>query len=187
MNHPDISIHYARTPEEKAVVMSFVDGLYSSKYGTTPPTADIYTYATRNGVIVASFGLEFARDGLFQIERTYRIDRNLLEIPLREDNAVQLSRWASTDAYAGRLAILKAITYALDCGKVYGLAEHDDAIHRHCERSLGVKFIPIAHALVDLSTIPEANRPYYATSSMKPYVVDLKQIQESMSSYVKTH
>ena len=187
MNEPKLTICFAITAEEKQSVVDFVQRLYQPKYQTAPPVADVYAFVTKYDHIVASMGLEFAQsDGRFQIEKTYRINRQYVNVPLDKENTVQLGRWASVDQNAGMVAAWAAVTYAIEHSKIYGLAEHDYVVHRHCERKLGVEFREIPHAPPDISVLPEAHRSFYAQGIMRPYIVDLRQIQVSLLLRIKT-
>ena len=186
MNVANLSVSFATTPEEKLPVSCFVQGLYAPRYKTAPPIADVYAYVSERGIIVASMGLEFAcPDGLFQVERTYRIKREFVGVPISDQNTVQLGRWASINQTAGMLAAWAAVTYAIEHKKVHGLAEHDRMVHRHCERTLGVIFREIPHGPPDLDTMPEEHRACHRDGLMRPYVVDLGQIQESLITRIK--
>lgn len=177
---------YARTEEEKALVAAFVDKVYRAKYGTAPPIPDIYAFVADGASVIAAMGVEGAgSDGTFQIERTYRIHRQALPVAISAENCVQLGRWVSVDPRAGLAVVLGAVSCGIDQGKSWAFVEHDAAVHRHCERSLGITFISIEHSAVDLAALPESVRGYYAASVMKPYLVNLYQMRIALSARVR--
>ncbi len=179
-------VRYVETPTEKEPVAAFVRTIYEPVYETTPPIADAYVAVEKGGVILACMGLEFpGQDGLFQIERTYGIDRSRLDVPLSADNAVQLGRWSSIDAEAGMVVVLATVVYGLRKGKVYAFVEHSDVVHRHCRRNLGIVFHDVSHCGVNLHALPPEHRELYAKGTMKPYIVELAQMQEAVSGRVR--
>lgn len=174
------SIRYAESPSDKEEVRMFVDRVYMATYHTTPPLADVYAVVEREKNIVACIGIEWpGPDGKLALERIYRLAKTSLPLELTTENGMQYGRWASVSPNTGVLAIYAATTYALSKGKRYGIVEHNDEVHRHVER-LGIQFWNVDFAL-DLSMINESNREYYARGDMKPYLVDLSQIESALA------
>ena len=143
------SAWFAESEPDRAQVAAFVDSIYVKSFGGRPPLADAYVAVEFRGELVSCIGVEReGPDGRLGIERMYRLDRSRL--PLTE--AVQFVRWASKMPRAGRHALYAAAVFGLARGRSLALVEHNDKVHRHCEK-LGLVFRDIPHEGVDFSTL----------------------------------
>ncbi len=180
MSSKRFTARYAESPPDKAAVRSFVDKVYMSTYNTVPPIADVYAVVEKDCTVVACIGVEWpGADGKLALERIYRLEKQSFPLGLTTDNGMQYGRWASISPQAGALAIYAATVYALSKGKLYGLVEHNNDVHRHVMR-LGIAFWDIDYAL-DIIAVDESCREYYARGDMRPYLVQLEQIENVLA------
>jgi hypothetical protein len=176
-----LRVSFADTPGQKIPVTAFVDGQYLQTYGTTPPPADAYCVVSRGGRIVGCTGVEYAdAQGRFLIERTYRLRRERYALPLTEKNDVQLVSWIAHERQVSLLGLYHLLRYALAGGRQFGLVEHTGAVHRVVRR-MGVLFHDLPHDDVDFSYVAPHNRAYYEERLMRPYLVDLRQMEQALA------
>ncbi len=182
------SVSYAQTPSEKMPVHDFVRSVYEPKYGTFPGIANIYAVVRSNDKLLACMGVDLPQnDGRFQIECTYGILRERLPLPVTNINTVALAKWASLDPGAGMIAVFAAVMFSRKMERLYGFAEHDDEVHLHTQRSLGVLFWNIEHSPANPEALPSEHREFYSKNLMRPYLIDLEQVRLSLQCRIRRY
>lgn len=171
---PGLAFRFVEDAMEKAAVAQLVDDVYGKTYGTRPAIAHAYAVAYRDGNAVGCLGTDRAdEDGCFPIERLYRLDRKALPAKFAADTTVQFGRLVATEPAVSPGVVYAGMRHVAACWEArFGLLEHTDPVHRLTAR-LGLCFLDIPHAPLDLSRVREADRAYYERHRPKPYLIEL--------------
>lgn len=181
-----IIIRLVQCDKEQQKVIDFIDQKYIQLFNTTPPMSDVYFIAKQKDNIVGCSSLDFCdENGLMPISKIYNFNHASAPFSTIGNKGAQYGKWIVTIPYISGALLYIATTYALYCKKEYGWCEHTDAVHKIAER-LGVSFLPILHAQLQIENVTEKNRVFYNTAEpMRVYMMNLHDMKKGLETKVK--
>jgi len=171
----------AQGVRERKEVLKYVDEKYMELFNIIPAPTH-YLFVARQGTeIVGSMGTDFGNEEkLLRLERVYRFDPRRTPFPIVRDTIIEYGRWIATVPGISGALLYVATIHALSKGKMYGLCEHVDDVHKAAMK-LGIKFHEVPDAKLVPENIPEIGTTFYATPPFpKFYMVDIQQAQSVM-------
>ncbi len=181
-----IIISLVEDEKEREKVISFINktSLKWYKCISPPPLQELFV-AKIGGKIVGTTALDFS-DGneLLPLETISKFNRNSTPLPFSRKKIGQFSRLTAIVPYVSSIISYIATLYALDLGRIYGLAMIKGSVIEH-QRSLGVELFPISGVKFDMKKILFGEKNYYITPpTPKLFMMNLKQMKEGYSRVV---
>lgn len=170
-----LQIRFATRGRRWDEVTKIMQREYGRTFGTCPAGPETYIYITREGRIVACFGLDRAgKDGKFLIERIYMLKRSTYPLSVTSQNTFQFGRLVSLESGLGLVASHAVFRFAQRRGAQFGIVDHAPDMHDLTLR-YGFSFRDLPYEGVFLEAVPPEDLAYFSRGIGRPYLVHIEE------------